>query len=347
MNKLNRILFSLIFLSLLSALPISAQVIKKGKVERIKVHGTSLEGNLVGDSPDRDVSIYLPASYASNPKKRYPVVYYLHGFTDNDAQWYGLTKHWINLPAILDSAYSKGSLNECIFVTPNGFTRFSGSWYSNSVTTGDWEDFVAKELVTYIDKHYRTIAKPSARGIAGHSMGGYGALRIGEKFADTFSAVYLLSPAIFSPGTTPTASKEELDKIKTFEDLQKASFGLRALFSLAAAWSPNPDKPPFYLDLPGQDEANAAIPVSAKWIANLPLASLEQYIFNIKKLKGIGFDAGDQDVGIANAIKLLDKELEKHKIQHQFEIYKGNHVNRIGNRINEKVLPFFSEKLQH
>jgi S-formylglutathione hydrolase FrmB len=66
--------------------------------------------------------------------------------------------------------------------------------YSNSVTTGNWEDFIAKELVSYIDKHYRTIAKAESRGLSGHSMGGYGALRIGQKNPGVFSSIYLLSP---------------------------------------------------------------------------------------------------------------------------------------------------------
>ena len=56
----------------------------KGKFERIKVHGKSLEGNLSEDSADRDVSIYLPPGYAKERNKRYPVVYLLHGFTDSD-----------------------------------------------------------------------------------------------------------------------------------------------------------------------------------------------------------------------------------------------------------------------
>jgi S-formylglutathione hydrolase len=80
----------------------------KGSVQRIKVHGKGLEGNLSGDSPDRDVSIYLPPSYKSSPQKRYPVVYFLHGYTDDDAKWYGFQKHWINLPRIVDSVIAAG-----------------------------------------------------------------------------------------------------------------------------------------------------------------------------------------------------------------------------------------------
>jgi enterochelin esterase-like enzyme len=96
---------------------------KEGTVERIKVHGKSLEGNLAGDSPDRDVSIYLPPGYSSHPEKQYPVVYFLHGFTDSDALWYGFEKHWINLPEVVNRAMSTGQLNEMTLVTPNAFNR--------------------------------------------------------------------------------------------------------------------------------------------------------------------------------------------------------------------------------
>src|ERR1700704_3015884 len=76
--------------------------VPKGTVQRIKVHGKGLEGNLEGDSTDRNVCVYLPASYKNDPKRRYPVVYFLHGYTDNDARFYGFTKHWMNLVPILD-----------------------------------------------------------------------------------------------------------------------------------------------------------------------------------------------------------------------------------------------------
>ena len=64
---------------------------KVGKLERITVHGESLVGNLAGDTPDRLVSVYLPPSYAASPKRRYPVLYLLHGFTDSDDHWFGLS----------------------------------------------------------------------------------------------------------------------------------------------------------------------------------------------------------------------------------------------------------------
>jgi enterochelin esterase-like enzyme len=318
-----------------------------GSVERIKVHGKGLEGNLEGDSPDRDVSVYLPASYKSNPTRRYPVVYFLHGYTDNDAQWYGLVKHWINLPNIVDSVFKTGNAKEMIIVTPNAFTRYQGSMYSNSITTGNWEDYVAKELVSYIDRHYRTIPKAESRGLSGHSMGGYGAIRIGEKHPEIFSSIYLLSPCCLTPDVSNLPDTQRIAKmeaIKTVADFEKADFGTKIAFASAAAWSPDPTNPPLYLALPvkdGQLQAN----IQAKWIANRPLANLDQYITNLKQLRAVAFDAGDKDQSIAASITVLDKELNKYKVPHSFEIYSGDHLNRIKERIEQKMLVFFSNNL--
>ncbi|UFH57093.1 alpha/beta hydrolase family protein [Spirosoma sp. KNUC1025] len=319
----------------------------KGTVERIKVHGKGLEGNLEGDSPDRDVSIYLPPSYKTDTKRRYPVVYFLHGFTDSDAQWYGVTKHWINLPDVVDKVFTGGQAQEMIIVTPNAYTRFRGSMYSNSSTTGNWEDYVAKELVAYMDQHYRTIPKASSRGLAGHSMGGYGAIRIGQKHPEIFSSLYLLSPCCMTPSTGRTFSPEAIAKIeavKTPDDVVKADFGTQALFASAAAWSPNPQKPPFFIDLPIENGQPQPL-VTSKWTANAPLAMIDQYISNLKQLNSVAFDAGNRDQSIAASIKVLDQVLTNYQIAHTYEEYEGDHINRIAERIEQKMLPFFSKSL--
>ncbi|MGC2416287.1 MAG: alpha/beta hydrolase-fold protein, partial [Candidatus Acidiferrales bacterium] len=126
-----------------------------GTVERIMVHGKSLEGNLEGDSPDRYVSVYLPPSYKKQTHRRYPVVYLLHGYMDNDDNWFGAKHVFINAPAAIDAALSAGS-REMIFVMPSAHTIYYRSMYSNSVTTGDWDNFIVHDLVSYIDAHYRT-----------------------------------------------------------------------------------------------------------------------------------------------------------------------------------------------
>jgi len=159
-------------------------------VEHIKVHGKALEGNLEGDSPDRDVTVYLPPSYASERSRRYPVVYLLHGYGGTDDTFNG---RLARLPDSADTLAAAGTAREMIVVMPNAFTLHKGSMYSNSVTTGDWETYVARDLVAYVDGHYRTIPNRMSRGLAGHSMGGYGAVRIGMKRPDVFSSLYLMS----------------------------------------------------------------------------------------------------------------------------------------------------------
>jgi S-formylglutathione hydrolase len=319
----------------------------KGAVERILVHGKGLEGNLEGDSPDRHVSVYLPPSYKANPKKRYPVIYFLHGYTDSDDKWYGFTKHWINLPQIADSVFATGKVQEAILVTPDAYTRFQGSMYSNSATTGNWEDYVAKELVAYIDTHYRTLAKRESRGLAGHSMGGYGTMRIGQKHPEIFSSLYLLSPCCLAAEVF-TPSSELINRIEAVKDTNtflKADFGTKIFFASAAAWSPNPVKAPFYLDLPVQN-GQVQPDVIAKWTANRPLAQLDQYITNLRQLQAIAFDAGDKDKNIAASIQVLDRELNKYGVLHDFDLYEGDHTNRIAERISQRMLPFFASHLK-
>jgi enterochelin esterase-like enzyme len=351
-SQFSRSLFPTIlasFLLLTIILPSYSQTAIRGSVERIKVHGKGLENNLEGDSPDRDVSIYLPPSYKTSPKRRYPVIYFLHGFTDNDGQWYGVTKHWINLPTVVDKVFTDGQTQEMIIVTPNAYTRYRGSMYSNSATTGNWEDFVAKELVDYIDQHYRTIPKAASRGLAGHSMGGYGTIRIGQKHPEIFSSLYLLSPCCMTANMNRTPTPEllaKLEAIKSPDDVEKADFGTQAMFASAAAWSPNPTKPPFFIDLPIEN-GQAQPLVAAKWAANAPLAMIDQYVYNLKQFHALAFDAGNRDQSIAASIKVLDKVLTDYKISHTYEEYEGDHINRIAERIEQKMLPFFSKHLSN
>jgi enterochelin esterase-like enzyme len=217
--------------------------------------------------------------------------------------------------------------------------------YSNSVTTGDWETFVAEDLVGYIDGHYRTIPNRDSRGLSGHSMGGYGAARIGMKRPDVFSSIYLLSPCCMGPrGDRATDGPSPAEQIKTMDDFNAAPFGLKATMASAAAWAPNPKNPPFFFDLPTKN----GVPqpdVLAKFHANAPLSMVDSHIPNFKKLTAIAFDAGDRDRGIAASIRVLDQMLNDYGIAHFFEIYDGDHTSGVAGRIEHHLLPFFTKNL--
>src|SRR5450631_2888465 len=213
--------------------------------EQIKIHGASLEGNLEGNAVDRDVIVFLPPSYQKDKHRRYPVVYALHGYSIGAEQW----SHEIHVPQTIEGAFAQGA-KEMIVVLPNSKTVHNGSMYSSSVTTGDFEQFVAHDLVAYVDAHYRTIPDRLSRGLVGHSMGGYGATRIGMKHADVFGSLYIMSPCCLSPRPAGPANVEmskTLEAVKTPADSASLPFFARAQLATAAAWSPDPKNPPLYL----------------------------------------------------------------------------------------------------
>ena len=326
----------------------AVDTVAKGRVETVKVHGRSLDGNLSGEPADREVSIYLPPSYDRERSRRYPIVILLHGYSLTNKYWVGTDGQGfasIDVPGAMDRDVASNKSREMILVMPDGNSKYDGSMYSSSVTSGDWESFVATDLVGYVDSHYRTIANRTSRGLAGHSMGGYGAIRIGMKRPDVFSSLYILSacclmndPAAFArrPPPSPPANGDNASapRPRGFANVVNAE---------AAAWSPNPANPPTYFDLPGAEGVDAAL-VAQKWAANSPLVMLDQYVGNLKRYSGIGMDVGLQD-GLSTSNEQLAKRLQAYAIPTAFETYEGDHVNRIAERVEQHVLPYFSQHL--
>jgi len=271
-------------------------------VEHIKIHGAALEGNLEGDAVDRDAIVFLPPSYEKDKKRHYPVVYALHGYSIGAEQW----SHEIHVPQTVEGAFAKGS-QEMIVVLPDSKTVYNGSMYSSSATTGDFENYIARDVVAYMDAHYRTIPNRQSRGLVGHSMGGYGASRIGMKHPEVFGALYIMSPCCMSPmaggGPGPAdqmkeraiASEKKVAEAKSPADLAAQSPGFAAAqYATAAAWAPDPKNPPLYFDLPTKD--GVPVPeIVAKFTANSPLSFVDQYSGNLKQYRAIAMDVGDQD----------------------------------------------------
>lgn len=310
-------------------------------VEHIKVHAPTLEGNLEGDAVDRDVFVILPPSYASSPHRRYPVVYALHGYSIGAEQW----MHEIHLPQTAEGAFAKGA-REMILVLPDSKTVHNGSMYSSGVTTGDFETFITRDLVAYVDAHYRTVPDRQSRGLAGHSMGGYGATRLGMKHSDVFGALYIMSPCCLSPRALmhPDPQAEAaLAAVRTPEDLAKLTFFQRIELATAAAWSPNPQNPPLYVDLPVKN-GEVQQEVLNKWAANAPLDFIDQYIGQLRRYRAIAIDVGDQD-GLKVDAGKLHEVLDAYRIPNSFTIYPGTHTSNVAFRFQDEAIPFFSKNL--
>lgn len=329
---------------------------QEGRVVRETIHSPSLEKNVTGDSADRNVSIYLPPGYDTSPNKRYPVIYLLHGIGDTDREfteaWTNQNDTWGTIQGLMNSGIAEKRFGEMIVVMPDERTKMMGSFYTNSSATGNWEDFTAKDLVNFIDKKYRTLARSESRGIAGHSMGGYGAIKLGMKHPDIFSVLYAMNPALLGWG--PDVSIENpafgaLFKMTTMEEaFQGGRYAVGAV-AVAQAFSPNLIRPPFYADLPFKmvdGKLQRDEPIYNEWQENMPLYMAAQYKSNLLKLRGIRFDTAweDEFTHIPITTRALSHKLTDLGVDHIFEEYNGNHRNRMWGRTGRlytEVLPYF------
>ncbi len=342
------LIFCFIFIT--SVVSVPAQ---QGKIINDEIRAVTLEENLIGDSSKRSVLVYLPPDYEKHTEIRYPVVYFLHGFTPVGNKTWIIENQGLrmNIGTMMDRLIAEKKVHPMILVMPDASNKFGGSFYTDSVTIGNWEDFIKRELVEFVDKKYRTLANSSSRGITGHSMGGYGAIKLAMKNPDIYRAVYATSPCCLNdyPNlNSPNAFMLEASKIKSWEDIEKTGFFARTFLASAAAFSPNPAKPPFYADFPvrKKDELDKfAEQAQARWLANIPMWMVDQYGVNLKKFRGIAFDAGTKEELIKSIREFSDK-LKLNKIKHTFELFDGDHIDKTAERIETRIIPFFSQTLE-
>jgi enterochelin esterase-like enzyme len=138
-------------------------------------------------------TIYLPADYGSSDRS-YPVVYLLHGYTDDNTGWLQFGE----INRLADKAIAEGTIPPMVIVMPNG----DSSFYINSYDGKEkYEDFFVSEFIPAIEKAYRIKGDKKYRGVAGLSMGGYGTMIFTLKHPDLFAAGAALSAAVFDDST--------------------------------------------------------------------------------------------------------------------------------------------------
>lgn len=324
-----------------------------GVIHRDSVPAPALRLNLVGDPAWDRVSVYLPPSYDTHRQRRYPVVYFLHGFDADDRVLIKGPYQNMNIRLTMDSLIRAGAVGEMIVVMPNARNAFNGSFYTNSPVTGNWGQFIYRDLVNYIDRRYRTLRTRKARGLAGHSMGGYGALRIGMRNPETFSAVYALSACClaFNDWTDPTYERNWRMALglADWREYPKTGFVTNLLMAFGAANAVDAANPPFFVALPYLISGDSLVldqRIARRWNVR-PLAMVPEYAANLRRM-AIAFDAGRADwfKDIPVRAAELDDMMTKLRIPHSFELYSGEHSDRIRWRIESKMLPFFSRNLE-
>ena len=335
----------------------------QGRMERKEFLAASLQMNQAGEDPLRQVTVYLPPDYDQGTQ-RYPVVYVLHGYGGTDS----LMMHvWIDFKRLLDEAIKTGRMRPMIVVAPNSMTKLLGSFYTNSAVSGDWADYIAKDVVQFIDKNYRTIPDRKSRGLCGHSMGGNGALKLGMQYADTFSAVYALSPAVldwhndFSLSSSGFKRVIELNNEKAIvEPLIESdrpadfnSFYAAVLTAMARVYSPNGSNKTLLADLPVTYIGDSAVfhtEIVSKWEAQFPHHMIDYYLPQLRSLTALKMDWGrnEEFSHIPFTSLQFSKKLEAYGINHFAEEYMGDHGNMLDGfegRIYNELLPFFEKYL--
>jgi S-formylglutathione hydrolase len=163
-----------------------------GSTDVKDVYSPALEGNLQGNPSTQPVIVYLPPFYENFPENKYPVVYLLHQFTTD----YNLYFEEFNIDEKLDRLISQKAIHPMIIATPNAYTIYEGSGFTNSYVSGNWEDYITIDVIQHIENNYAAIIQPESRGLAGFSSAGYGTLNIAMKHPSTFSSIGTIGAAL-------------------------------------------------------------------------------------------------------------------------------------------------------
>ena len=352
----------LLMAGVLGSVLVQGEVAAQGTLVEDEITSPSLEGNLLGDPATRKMMVYLPPSYDTSPDRQYPTVYLLHGYMGNHT-WFVWSLNLffeqlgidlgVKIQEIADALISAGEMEEMILVMPDGTNAYGGSWYSNTPVIGNYRDYIAGDVVAYIDGKYRTMASRDSRGIAGHSMGGYGALSLAMGYPEVFGAVAALSPGSpndFSVPPTPIdmfiaenpetlgepivvdTSQETLEAMPAAGVIFATNFNTNVFYAMAAAFSPNPDNPPYYVDLPIQyPEKTIVQEVWEKWVERDLVHQIAREGANLSNTP-IFVDQGVGPVVLMAEVPNVDRlvaALGAAGIPYTYEEFDGDHLTHL------------------
>lgn len=268
----------------------------------------------------------------------------------------------------LDTAFK--ALTPMIIVIIPGVNRFGGSFFVDSIVTGNWSEFVVTDVVTYMDANYRTLPRSAARGIAGHSMGGFGALDIAMRHADTFGSVFAMSAGLVgAQGIEDTQIFDSTAHIKSFIAatdsiknlskpaallaLDRANTDFNVGFDIAYGMAFAPLATPPYFEYPYRIIDDTLVRddvILAKWEAGFGAVhqEIDTFKVNLSSLRAIGIDCGinDEYQWIVRGCSYFNSALTAAGISHSYTTHQGRHSDQIRSRVLDMMLPFFAQHLK-
>lgn len=263
--------------------------------------------------------VYLPPSYTTAPQRRFPVAYYLHGYSGNESDWLSRA----DIAGVMDSLVAR-AMNEMILILPDG----DNGWYANWAEPRDlatcaadstlaeavetycvaydrYADYIVEDLVRHVDSTYRTISNRAHRGIAGLSMGGYGAVMLALAHPSAFAAAAshsgVLSP--FYAGPHPFAGTASY---YPSADAAERAWGTRRRWSMIAP-------------VMGRDTVG--------WWSRDPTRLARRLVRTHTPIPALFFDVGSDDFW-ADANRAFHAELLALRVPHAYAEWPGAHTWR-------------------
>ena len=345
------------------------------RVERVEIPAPALAGSVLHNPSTVPALVFLPPRYATS-ERLFPVVYYLPGFTTDVTEYVDGTFDGFHLGRTLDRLVANGAIAEMVVVVVHGRNALGGSFYVNSPVTGRWEDYVLTDVIGFVESHYRVARDRSGRGVAGESVGGFGALHLAMRHPDVFGAVFALSPGLFAENGLEDfgfLSEPYVDAWLWQQDRMRAwpadradglfaafagelgaadgRFNARRLFGYAygAAFTPDPGAGPPWVAFPFAREGGRIVADSLR-LANYRegfgqlAAKVDSHQIALRSLRGIGIDIGRNDAlkWVPQGARRFAELLLGVGVACRLTEHDGGHVDRLGDRIETEMLPFFS-----
>ncbi len=312
----------------------------RGRLAVEPVESAALRDNPLGDPSTRLTPVYLPEGYDEPPERRYPVIYWLHGYTGTSLSGLNYNPWSPSLPEAMDAAIASTG-RSAILVLVDGFTRFGGSQYVNSSFNGRYEDYVVSDVVGYVDARFRTIPRAEARGVAGKSSGGYGSLVLGMRHPDVFGAVGSVSgdayfelcyktdfPRLLGQIAKHGGVRQLLDAFLAAPKKRGDTIAALNVAAMAMAYSPNPASE-LGFDLPFDTySGELRLEVWERWEDADPVYLAERYASNLRQLRLLYFEAGTSDeYHLQYGARILHHRLERLDVPHEHVEFDDGHMN--------------------
>jgi len=328
-------------------------MIERGKVERFTITSEVLRGSLIGVPLERTVDVYVPAGAEFD----LPLLVDLAGFTGSGLSHTNWRAFGENVPARADRLIASGAMPPVVIAFPDCYTRLGGNQYIDSPVLGNWERFLAEELVPQVEARHGC-GGLGRRGVFGKSSGGYGAIINAMRHPDVWAAAashsgdmafelcYLhdfprcLRELARCDGSVEALVAAVHATSKPSDDLQHAI----EIVAMAASYDPDPTAP-YGVRLPVDAYTAEIIPERwAAWLRWDPTRLVETHADALRSLKGLYFDCGVRDqYNLVHGARRFGRGLERLGIAHRYDEFDDDHT-AVDYRMDES-LPFLAHAL--